>query len=208
MRPHNTFKARLALLVMLVCAGSVVATGQSDPTSVTTANSTGAKPYETYGGARENLNLATGNLNIVIPLLTLPGRNGHDLTVFASYDSKIWQLRNRKLGGNYVFWWEQENPAGWGVLYPKLTSAVVTQIDPKYRCRENYVLLMSDGTKYSFPKAESNCEKKNGQVWEPTGNFDGYPVAESGDAAFVRLDASQDLGVDGFSVFAHFCHKK
>jgi hypothetical protein len=51
---------------------------------------TGIKPYETYDRAQENINVAGGNLNIQIPLVHLPGRNGHDLDVSLTYNSQIW----------------------------------------------------------------------------------------------------------------------
>jgi len=53
-------------------------------------NETGIDPYETYDGTRENINLATGGLNLSIPLLKLPGRNGFDYSVSYAYNSQFW----------------------------------------------------------------------------------------------------------------------
>lgn len=46
---------------------------------------TGIKPYETYDRGQESVNIGSGNLNIQIPLLHLPGRNGHDFDVTLTY---------------------------------------------------------------------------------------------------------------------------
>ena len=38
----------------------------------------GIVPLHTYLGGNENINVGTGNVNLQIPLVRLPGRNGHD----------------------------------------------------------------------------------------------------------------------------------
>jgi hypothetical protein len=76
------------LWAILSLARTVAAqTSQSPPN-----DQTGVAAYQSFGGQRENISLATGNLNLQIPLLTIPGRNGHDMTIALEYDSTIWQL--------------------------------------------------------------------------------------------------------------------
>jgi len=52
-------------------------------------NETGVRPWESYDGVRENLNLATGGLSLQIPLLKLPGRNGFDYSVSLDLNNQI-----------------------------------------------------------------------------------------------------------------------
>src|SRR6266496_5061203 len=66
--------------------------GQSVPNQVTANNATGTLPYVTYGGVHENVNLSTGDVNLQVPLLSLPGRNKLDVNLGISYDSKRWVL--------------------------------------------------------------------------------------------------------------------
>src|SRR5512146_844715 len=54
------------------------------------SNDTGLRPLTPYFTGDGNVNLTNGNLNVVIPLITLPGRNGLDYTFGLVYDSKIW----------------------------------------------------------------------------------------------------------------------
>src|SRR6266849_3094919 len=44
----------------------------------------------TYVGDHEQINVCTGNLHLEVPLLKLPGRNGHDYTLALSYNSQLW----------------------------------------------------------------------------------------------------------------------
>lgn len=57
----------------------------------------GFLPTGTYGGGRVSVNLHSGNVIATVPLFTLPGRAGHDLSVTAVYNSK--QMVRRAYGG-------------------------------------------------------------------------------------------------------------
>jgi hypothetical protein len=92
MRPLPLPLSSLVLLALLILSNAPYSLAQSDPSHLSTANDTGVKPDQTYAGARENVNLSNGNLNIIIPLVTLPGRGGHDLVLSTSYDTKGWIL--------------------------------------------------------------------------------------------------------------------
>jgi hypothetical protein len=93
----------------------------STPNQITPGTETGTMPYNIYGGVRENINLGTGDLNLQIPLLTLPGRNGHKLSLELVYDSKIWQLHHDfdTTTGLDSFWWDYSTPPypGDGVVW-------------------------------------------------------------------------------------------
>lgn len=53
-------------------------------------NDTGMHSYETYDGARDNINLGSGNVFASVPLLTLRGRNGHNYSVGLISNSQSW----------------------------------------------------------------------------------------------------------------------
>ena len=60
-------------------------------------NSTGVEAFGSCTGLRENINLQNRNLNIVVPLFTLRGRNGLDLAR-ATSPGTINQLRTHAQG--------------------------------------------------------------------------------------------------------------
>jgi len=62
-----------------------------------------------YDGADDKVNLSNGNLSINIPLLTLPGRGGNNLTIGISHDSQTYHLQT---GAFYT-----------GLPYPQPTMA-------------------------------------------------------------------------------------
>ena len=102
------------LLLMLASLTLVLpSNSQTPPPDPSPATNTGTNPYETYGGERENINLGTGDLNVPLTLLHLPGRNGHDLVVKMAFDSKVWQLHGSfdQTTDTYYFDWERDG--GW-----------------------------------------------------------------------------------------------
>jgi YD repeat-containing protein len=142
----------------------------------------GQPPNQTFDHAQENVNIASGNLNIVLPLVQLPGRDGKDLDVTLTYNSKMWTPTATL--GNSVGGFGQGNPdlaqvgwtssgsgnaniaAGWQLNVPYLYAEGVTSFSgtpgpaSNYsytQCWTNYALVMGDGTQYSFPLAQSDC---------------------------------------------------
>ncbi len=93
-------KATLTALMILLLTAGVWA--QSDPVTDEMLKN-GFLGTGTYtGNAEYNVNLYNGNLIVSIPLVTLPGRAGHDLHLSLSYNSK--QLVREELlqyGTNY-----------------------------------------------------------------------------------------------------------
>jgi hypothetical protein len=138
---------------------------QSAPTKIDANNAGGVQPYNTYGGTHENINLATGDLNLQIPLVSLPGRDGFDLNLSLVYDSKIWNLHGvRPMHSiNAVYWWDDiTNPSGeitsanldlaWRYNIPTLYSTLVTTgsgASTTY-CYGNFVVVTADGGKHPF----------------------------------------------------------
>ena len=50
----------------------------------------GILPGNTYVGHYENVNVGTGNMHIEIPVVELPGRNGHDYSLSLQFNGQIW----------------------------------------------------------------------------------------------------------------------
>src|SRR5215472_1764366 len=75
----------LALSALTLAFASIALAQNTDPN-----NDTGLHAYETYDGARENINLGSGNVFVSLPLLTLRGRNGHNYSVSLMSNSQSW----------------------------------------------------------------------------------------------------------------------
>ena len=106
---------------------------QTALTQLDSNSSTGPAPYSSFGGVHENINLATGDLTLQVPLLTLPGRNGLDLSIGLTYDSKFWNVNYMVDPNNpdaWLYWWttEDRQPAvdagisGWRLSLPVLQA--------------------------------------------------------------------------------------
>ena len=74
MKTSTKMRTHFSAIIFIVAISiSPAARAQSTPNQLSPNNTTGTAPYVMYGGAHENINLATGDLNIQIPLLALPG---------------------------------------------------------------------------------------------------------------------------------------
>ena len=126
MRKHDSLPVVLAFSFFV---WPVVIHAQAPPSQITSSNDTGVKPYAPYGGVRENISLTNGNLNLQVPLISLPGRKGNNVALNLIYDSKFWVLH-----GGYdetmnvaEYWWEWENvgavggPSGWRLNLPRIS---------------------------------------------------------------------------------------
>jgi len=121
-------------------------------------NDTGLKAYATYDGNRENINLSNGNLNINIPLLNLPGRNGHDLNLTLQYDSKNWTIQTVDTVEVIYYHWKREwrwpsVALGWRLNVPYLVvnwSNGFTTVNGQQVCYGSAVVTMPAGGKHLF----------------------------------------------------------
>ena len=191
---------RLLLLALLLALSYSAASlsAQTAPTQIDANNATGVQAYNLYSGTRENINLATGNLNLTIPLVSVPGRAGNTLDVAIEYDSKIWQFTPYIDGnGDLAERWGVENRSagvgqlGWRLNVPILSSHSQGHVGwaPNgaiVSCQE-YIFESSDGSKHSFPNRTScwyydAALKKN---IEDTGHE--ILTGNSEDAAFLTL---------------------
>lgn len=139
---------RLFLSICLFSFVSVLQAQNSDPN-----NDTGFHPYETYDGARENISVGSGNVFVSVPLLTLPGRNGHNYVLRLTSNSQAWS-------------WAQ-TAGGWtsgglgmvvtrtAAIYFRPTGSVSPAQD--VYCAGGYALTDENGGVYSFPDIMSSC---------------------------------------------------
>ncbi len=160
MKPQAMFLGRtgvLSTVLGIALSAAPLSWAQVTPTQVSPSNATGIESFSTYGGVRENINLATGNLNLQIPLVRLPGRNGLDLSVGLEYDSKIWQVVtdcDPFYGCTSYFDYEQRTPSagfGWRLTVPSLDTYEWNKpgTQPKY-CTK-FIVTFADGSKHTFP---------------------------------------------------------
>src|SRR5450631_1045995 len=128
----KTLLIALRMLLLLAFAVGISAPSlwaQATPTEATAGNDTGVRAYTAYSGARENVNLTNGNLNVSIPLISLPGRDGHNFTLSLLYDSKNWVVHGNYSGNGvwYYNWqWEARPPQvgafGWRLDIPCISG--------------------------------------------------------------------------------------
>jgi YD repeat-containing protein len=164
------FLERVLLASAFFLFAALPSFAQAFPTDL--SNDTGVKPWEYYDRAQETVNMESGNLNIVIPLLSLPGRNGHNLDLSLSYNSQhytpVGSLNNGNPPQVGVSWQpEQANlanagiAAGWQINFPTLYATGVTTPpngdNPQIGCWQNFVLVMGDGARYTFSVAMVSC---------------------------------------------------
>src|SRR5229473_6535034 len=182
------------LVALAALAYAISSHAQTPPTDLSTATNTGTNPYETYGGERENISFGTGNLNVPLTLLSLPGRNGHDLVVQIAFDSRVWQLHGSfdQNSDTYVVDWEKDG--GWSHLLPTLFTDSIPITGAV--CTGSYMLYLPDGSKQSFPTVRNQCVSNTTHL--PAPGFDNL-VGDSAGLGYSRLSVTHD-GSGGVSV--------
>lgn len=159
------------LIASFIITSGLSLFGQGDP-----GINYGIASSGTYLGENENINRATDNLNIQIPLLKLPGRDGHDFVVNASYNSQVWRLTTITPPQGQVQHIWQYNPA-WSITsrpYILMDTEVPVPGANNERCSTgNYRVYMGDGRVVYFPKILRGCYTilQNGQE-VPTPSLD------------------------------------
>src|SRR5215471_15827382 len=80
------------------------------------SNGLGLQPYQVYDGGREKINIGNGNLYLTIPLVSLSGRDGHDLNLAFNYNSQGWVLKSHtppQNGALPIFYWAIDSGGFW-----------------------------------------------------------------------------------------------
>ncbi len=186
---------RLIFPVALILTLGRVGVSQSVPTQVDPANLTGIMPYNTYGGTRENINLSTGDLNLRIPLVSLPGRNGFSFPLELVYDSKIWTYHYEFDPQGSTAWWDIEPfSSGWRFNIPVLSSSPVSGGPPLHpiSCNGDFIVTLPDGSKHQFANtnlpytgARTGCVQNAQQT--PQYDINQYGTTDS---SYLTIDIS------------------
>ncbi|HEY6251760.1 MAG TPA: hypothetical protein VI685_17520, partial [Candidatus Angelobacter sp.] len=152
-------------------------------------------PYAPYDGAQENISLVFGNLNLQIPLLSLPQRAGKNFTLGIVYDSKVYSIRPFLIPsqGAWTISWNQDmfQPLAllyWRYSFPTLqaTWQVAGTIPPsqgtgiqQQNCLTAFIYTDQSGAKHMFGN-RLNCEAG--------GTAGNIFVSDTNDGSFLRLD--------------------
>src|SRR5712692_1426789 len=144
---------------------------QDPATQVTDMNASGPRVFgTTMGGDIDFIDVATGGVNLKIPLLARRGR-GLDFNLNITYSSRFWNVTGkyiRMLDDTLDVWtWEQERgvlggPTGWSIGTPWLTA-----LTRPFHCSTSfpnqerwYVYHDPEGGKHSFDNVvytPNNC---------------------------------------------------
>lgn len=114
----------------------------------------GTHSYGTYSGVHDNVSLASGNLSLCIPLVSLPGRNNHDLNIPLCYNSEFMEIvssTTNVVPTKSVFpwvWGPNSAPMGPGWA---LTGRPIVYGSAQTTGSGLPVAFMADGSKYGFP---------------------------------------------------------
>lgn len=147
---------RCCILSLLFCLAPSYVRGQSAPsTQVTANNQTGVVSYNTYAGDHENVNLSTGDLSVQLPLVSLPGRDHHDLTVSLLYDSRIYELKANvdSFYGFTGYSWKGVDSGGWRLNFPGIArmqhcDQIGDNLFDVYW--SDFTVTLPDGSKHHF----------------------------------------------------------
>jgi RHS repeat-associated protein len=180
-------------VLLFVCSTS---TGSAQ-TQAPPNDQTGAAAYQSYGGQHESISLATGNLSLQVPLLTLPGRNGHNLTIALEYDSSFYQLASNLQTGAIneppPYFWSAENRVPfidnyWHLNVPSLSMSVQVQ-SSLVSCWTNFLVILADGSKHAFNTAnKAGCYLNRTFAPDPSANA--TLIISPYDSSFITLDTS------------------
>src|SRR6185503_6253956 len=148
MKTRTMMSTRSLLLATLValCGPSLLQararqSAPDYPPAVAPGNSTGAgsQYYSAHADGIDTVNLLNGNVQVQLPLATLGGRAGMDLSLQATYTPNgYWTLRPRPAGFTYDFIEPsriRDDGGGWNVLLS--TDWFVEQILYQAMIRDN-----------------------------------------------------------------------
>lgn len=200
-------KAKLAALFLSSYIFTAVSFGQAAKTNITSDNATGLASTQTFEGSRENIDLSTGNLDLQIPLLNLPGRHGANLSVTLAYDSKPL--------GSLSATWDPDNgiatylfgppgnpaglPGGWRLNIPSLQTNIHTVSGPpghNSACYQNFIVTTADGSSHTFANMAGCATTQTNSPFTVTANPSAnVPVSSAYDSPDLLLDTSNSADI-------------
>jgi RHS repeat-associated protein len=202
----------LNCLLVAVCISLIPASivqAQNTPSPYSAASMTGAPPNSTHEIVREDVALATGNLHVYIPLLSLRGKGGQSFSLgwgadshainFLEYDTPPGWTDPSGVNHSFVYAnWLPSPDLGGYVTVPHLRASwsflgdysdyVGGTIHSNYSlfCNSGFVFRDEYGTSYTFTVAR-DCSNTGGSGAQTQHTF---PVADSNESHGVKLDAS------------------
>lgn len=159
----SSFVRIMTVLVLILSVGfTLPILGQPERTEyVSGDNATGVTPFGSYSGHRERIDLNNLNLNVVIPLFTLRGRNGNDVTIFAHYNSVQREWIERERFGETVYDLEGIVAAG-SEHFDIQIAPRLTYVDGFYQSgqvqmyQNRNILRQTDGTRNEFVNKDTD----------------------------------------------------
>jgi RHS repeat-associated protein len=181
-------------LAVLFCVTPTCVRAQSS--QVTPNNQTGIVSYNTYAGDHENVNLATSDLNVSLPLISLPGRNHHDATLSLLYDSHQWELTPAvdPFYGFLGYNWTGVDGGGWRLNAPRI-SGMTFHCDPTGDFFDTYIgdfiVILPSGDKHHFSNTANHAYHQGACDGPITGgNPPGQGLDYSTDGSLLKFDTS------------------
>jgi hypothetical protein len=188
---HSSLSA--AVITLCVGLGCLFAPAQTTDNASSWAGVTGASLPGPYDGAPEQINLSNGNLNITLPILSLPGRGGQNLTLSAQEDSLTYRVYSFTTSNGTSFSWINNQPwQQWGISYLVDTAdlagilpVIGGQGSQPVWC-DHFAIVKEDGTWLTFDNVE-NCVQ--GSVVYPL-PFSQVNVVTQSAMEFAKLDTT------------------
>jgi RHS repeat-associated protein len=180
-------------LALLLCVTTSYTHAQSS--QVTPNNQTGIVSYNTYAGDHENVNLATSDLNVSLPLVSLPGRNHHDAALSLLYDSHQWELSAvvDPFYGFLGYAWTIVDGGGWRLNGPRLSGRSF-HCDPMGSDFDTYwgdfIVSLPDGDKHHFSNTVNHVYRQGACDGPILGGGPGQNLDYSADGSFLKFDTS------------------
>lgn len=196
---QNPFANTVFISIGLIVAFQLAPVFAANTVNLNNNNTTGVMAYAAYDGANESVNLATGDLNVAIPLISLGGRNNLNLTLSALYDSKIWNLHFNC--DQFVcpdYWWGTEGPGGinlgggWRIGAPRLDSQQVIQQTAQGPIiwQQDFVVYMPDGSKHKFPNITNYMDCRPVTCFRDRNQE--RNITDARDGSYMRLDTTNN----------------
>ena len=161
---------------------------------VTPNNQTGIVSYNTYAGDNENVNLATSDLNVALPLVSLPGRNHHDATLSLLYDSHQWELSAvvDPFFGFEGYGWTLVDGGGWRLNAPRLgmTFHCDSMGDFWDTYLGDFIVTLPSGDKHHFSNTANHAYHSDACDGPIIGNPTGQTLDYSADGSLLKFDTS------------------
>jgi RHS repeat-associated protein len=109
--------ARCRFIVSLMLLLVSVASAQTTNNAALWSDTAGASLPIPYDGVTDKVNLANGNLNVTIPLVSLPGRAGQNLDFSYQSDSQTYHLYTFTNEYTTTYSWLNNPWQKWGIFY-------------------------------------------------------------------------------------------